>query len=55
MYGAMIGGLILGVTEILVGGFLSSQYKNLIAYILLILFLFVKPTGIMNESAIQDV
>lgn len=55
MYGAMIGGLILGVTEILVGGFLSSQYKNLIAYIVLILFLFVKPTGIMNESAIQDV
>lgn len=55
MYGAMIGGLILGVTEILVGGFVSSQYKNLIAYILLILFLFVKPTGIMNEGAIQDV
>lgn len=55
MYGAMIGGLLLGIVEIMVGGFLSSQYKNLIAYILLIVFLFIKPTGIMNERAIQDV
>lgn len=55
MYGAMIGGLLLGIVEILVGGFLSTQYKNLIAYILLIVFLFIKPTGIMNERAIQDV
>ena len=55
MYGAMIGGLLLGVVEILVGGFVSTQYKNLIAYILLIVFLFIKPTGITNESAIQDV
>lgn len=55
MYGAMIGGLLLGIVEILVGGYLSTQYKNLIAYILLIVFLFIKPTGIMNERAIQDV
>ena len=55
MYGAMIGGLLLGIAEIMVGGYLSTQYKNLIAYILLIVFLFIKPTGIMNESAIQDV
>lgn len=55
MYGAMIGGLLLGITEILVGGYISTQYKNLLAYIILIVFLFIKPTGIMNESAIQDV
>ncbi len=55
MYGAMIGGLLLGVAEIMVGGFLSTQYKNLIAYLLLIVFLFIRPTGIMNERAIQDV
>lgn len=55
MYGAMLGGLLLGITEILVGGYISSQYRNLIAYLILIIFLFAKPTGIMNESAIQDV
>ena len=55
MYGAMVGGLILGLTETLVAGYISSDLKNMFAYILLIVFLFVKPTGIFNEQAIQDV
>jgi branched-chain amino acid transport system permease protein len=55
MYGAMVGGIILGLAETLVAGYMSSTLKNLIAYILLILFLFVRPTGLFNERAIQDV
>ncbi len=55
MYGAMVGGIILGLVETLVAGYASSTLKNLIAYLLLIIFLFVKPTGIFNERAIQDV
>ena len=55
MYGAMLGGIILGLVETLVAGYASSTLKNLIAYILLIAFLFIKPTGIFNERAIQDV
>lgn len=55
MYGAMLGGVILGLVETLVAGYASSTLKNLIAYILLIAFLFIKPTGIFNEKAIQDV
>jgi branched-chain amino acid transport system permease protein len=54
MYGAMVGGLLLGVTETMVTGYISSAYKNLIAYILLIVFLFIKPTGIFNEAAIKE-
>lgn len=55
MYGAMIGGMILGLIETLAGGYISSAYKNIIAYLVLIIFIFVKPTGIFNEKAIQDV
>lgn len=55
MYGAMLGGIILGLAETFVAGYASSTLKNLIAYILLIAFLFIKPTGIFNERAIQDV
>lgn len=55
MYGAMIGGLVLGLFETLIAGYLSSDLKNMLAYILLLIFLFVKPTGIFNERAIQDV
>lgn len=55
MYGAMVGGIILGLVETFVAGYWTGTYKNLIAYAILILFLFVKPTGIFNEKAIQDV
>ena len=54
MYGAMVGGMLLGLIETFVTGYISSDYKNLIAYIILIVFLFVKPTGIFNERAIAD-
>lgn len=55
MYGAMIGGILLGLAETFVAGYWTGTYKNLIAYAILIIFLFVKPTGIFNEKAIQDV
>lgn len=54
MYGAMIGGLILGLVETFSASLISSTYKNLIAYVLLLVFLFLKPTGIFNEKAIKE-
>lgn len=54
IYGAMVGGLLLGVTETFVATY-ASAYKNMISYIILLLFLFVKPAGIFNERAIHDV
>ena len=55
MYGAMLGGMILGLLETFAAGYWSGTYKNLIAYTVLLLFLFIRPTGIFNERAIQDV
>lgn len=55
MIGAIIGGLLMGFIETFVSGYISSDFKSLIAYLVLILFLFVRPTGITNERAIQDV
>ena len=55
MYGAMLGGMLLGLLETFSAGYWIGTYKNLIAYSVLILFLFIKPTGIFNERAIQDV
>jgi branched-chain amino acid transport system permease protein len=52
MYGAMVGGIVLGLLETLVAGYVSSVYKDMIGYLLLLLFLFIRPTGIFNESAI---
>lgn len=54
MYGAILGGVILGLVETFSASLISSTYKNLIAYCLLLVFLLVKPTGIFNEKAVRD-
>ena len=46
--------MILGLVETFVAGYVSSTYKDMIAYLLLLLFLFVRPTGIFNERALAD-
>jgi len=57
IYGAMLGGLLLGIIEALgagyigdlTGGFLGSHYQDIFAFIVLILVLTVRPSGIMGE------
>jgi branched-chain amino acid transport system permease protein len=47
--GAALGGLLLGVLEAFAAGYVSSGYKNAIAFILLLLFLFLRPGGLLGE------
>ncbi len=47
--GALIGGIILGLMESLSAGFVASEYKEVIALILLMCLLFVRPKGIIKE------
>jgi branched-chain amino acid transport system permease protein len=47
--GAALGGLLLGLLEALATGYLSSGYKNAIAFVALLAFLFVRPSGILGE------
>ena len=54
MLGAIVGGVLLGLTETFLSAYVSSAHKDIIAYFILLLFLFVKPTGIFNERAIAD-
>ena len=48
-FGAMVGGLALGVIEAMSSGFVSSGFKNAIAFVLLLLFLAVKPDGLFGD------
>jgi branched-chain amino acid transport system permease protein len=48
--GAMIGAVFLGLIETFVSGYLSTQYRDLIAFIILIAMLVVRPSGIMGKS-----
>jgi len=51
--GAMLGGLLLGVIESIGAGFVSSTYKDLIAFSVLILILLLRPRGLLG-ARIQD-
>ena len=51
--GAVIGSVLLGVIETLVAGYLSSQYRDLIAFVILIGVLIFRPTGLMGKSAVD--
>lgn len=46
--GAVIGGLILGLMESFGAGLISSTYKDVIAFAVLLLVLFVKPSGLLG-------
>ena len=53
--GAMIGGIAIGVAETLTTGFLSSTFQNLIVFAVLIVFMLVRPSGILGTPEIQKV
>lgn len=47
--GAMLGGMLLGIIETLGAGYLSPQWKDVIAYVILIIILIFRPTGLLGE------
>ena len=51
--GAMVGGLLLGVVESLGGGFISTQYQNTFAFLVLILVLLVRPQGLFGQPLVD--
>ncbi len=48
--GALYGGILLGVVEAFVGGFLSTQWAEATAYLLLVLVLLIRPTGLKGAA-----
>jgi len=50
MPGAVLGGLLVGVVESLGAGYLSGNYKDIYAFILLIAVLLVKPSGLLGVT-----
>ncbi len=47
--GAMVGGLLLGVLESLVGGFISTQFQDTFVFLALITVLLVRPQGLFGQ------
>jgi branched-chain amino acid transport system permease protein len=53
MRGAVVGGLLLGTLESLGAGFVSSAYKDAIAFLVLLLVLFIRPAGLFGKGEIK--
>jgi branched-chain amino acid transport system permease protein len=53
--GAVLGGLIMGLSEEMVVGYLSSTYRDALAFGILILILIFKPAGLLGKNTIEKV
>jgi branched-chain amino acid transport system permease protein len=53
--GAVVGALILGFAESFAAGYISSSYKDMVAFIILIVILTFRPGGIMGVTQTQKV
>jgi len=52
-WGAILGGLLLGILEALGVGFVSSSIKDAIAFLLLLVILYLRPSGILGKKAVH--
>jgi branched-chain amino acid transport system permease protein len=48
--GAIVGGLIIGVVESMAGFYLPEGFKDVAAYVVVLLMLMVKPNGLFGEN-----
>jgi len=53
--GAMLGGALLGLIETFASAFLPTEYKDIVAFSLLILILLIRPSGLLGRPEVEKV
>ena len=53
--GAMLGGILLGLCESMFSGFVNADYKDVFAFMVLVLILIFKPSGILGRPEVEKV
>ena len=52
--GAMVGGVLMGVIESLAGAILNAQVRDAVSFIVLIIMLLVKPSGLFGKEIVKE-
>lgn len=50
LHGSLVGGIVIGLLETMVAGYISSGYKDAIAFVVLILVLIIRPSGFFGRT-----
>ena len=53
--GAMVGGIVVGIIETFIVSYVSAGYRDAIAFIILIVVLVVRPSGLFGKKPIMKV
>jgi len=53
--GAIAGAMVLGITEVMVAGYLSTDYKDAVAFIMILLILIFLPSGLFGKHGVERV
>ena len=53
--GAVIGGLVLGMLEAFSAGYISSNYKDAVAFLVILVVLVVMPQGLFGRARVERV
>jgi branched-chain amino acid transport system permease protein len=53
--GAVVGGVLLGLFESFAAGYLSSQYKDAVAFLVILAVLFARPHGLFGRASVERV
>ena len=53
VYGAMAGGIIIGVVETFGGSIIGAEYKDIVSFVIMIIVLMVKPDGLFSTKTKQ--
>jgi branched-chain amino acid transport system permease protein len=53
--GAMLGGLILGIVEVMTRAYISTQWADAVVFSILIIVLLLKPSGLLGKSVGEKV
>ena len=54
-WGAMVGGMVLGVIEKLVGGYVSTAFEHAMAFAILMVILATRPQGLFGRAEVTKV